>query len=255
MELIDTHCHLQFKNLSEKIDQVMADAEAADVKRIICVGTSLEDSRQAVEIAEKYPNVWAGVGAHPHDGADFLKTPDSSKILNKLSKLPRVVAVGEVGLDYYHEHTDRASQQQILRTQIEATIDSGLPYIFHVRDAWRDFWTIFDEYKIKAGVIHSFAAGPKQLDNALARGLYVGLNGIMTFTRDESQLLAAKQVPQDKLLLETDAPFLTPAPNRDEICEPRHLRLTAEFLAELRGETLKDLATASSANAVKLFGL
>lgn len=255
MEFIDTHCHLQFKDLKQNIEQVIKDAGDAGVKRLVCVGTSLEDSQEAVSIADQHSNVWASVGAHPHDGADFLKHKDSPQILNKLSKLPKVVAIGEIGLDYYHENTDRDEQKKILRAQIEATLDSGLPYIFHVRDAWSDFWQIFDEYQIKNGVIHSFAAGTKQLKNALSRNLYIGLNGIMTFTRDQSQLEAAKQVPKNRILLETDAPFLTPAPNRDELCEPKHVKVTAEFLADLRGESLEELANASTKNAQTLFDL
>ena len=255
MELVDTHCHLQFKALADNIDKVMAGAQTAGVKRMLCVGTSLKDSQQAIAIAKKHDNVWASVGAHPHDGADFLKIPDAAKILNKLSKLPRVVAIGEIGLDYFHENSSKIDQQKILHAQIEATLESGLPYIFHVRDAWADFWPIFDEYKIKKGVIHSFSSGPKQLNHVLSRGLVVGLNGIMTFTKDQSQLEAAKMVPLDKLLVETDSPFLAPVPYRGQTCEPKHVADTARFLADLKDMTLQDLAVATTANAIKLFGL
>jgi len=255
MQLVDSHCHLQFKKLSGDLASVLDRAQAAGVKNIICVGTSLADSQEALDIAATHDNIWASVGAHPHDGADFAKQKDAAQILNKLSKLDRVVAVGEIGLDYYHEHTDRALQTSILRSQIEATLERGLPYIFHVRDAFSDFWQIVDDYKIERAVVHSFTAGTKTLDKILQRGWYVGLNGIMTFTRDHAQLDAAKQVPLSNLLLETDAPFLTPAPNRDEICEPRHVRTVAEFLASLRNESLEELAAATTANAAKLFGI
>lgn len=236
MQLIDTHCHLQFKDLAENIGQVLADAKEAGVERMICVGTALADSRTAVDIAAAHDNIWAAVGAHPHDGADFAKTKGAVQILNKLSKLAKVVAVGEIGLDHYHEHTDRALQTSILRAQIEATIESGLPYIFHVRDAFSDFWQIVDDYKIDHAVVHSFTAGTKTLNKIIERGWYVGLNGIMTFTRDHAQLDAAKAIPLQHLLLETDAPFLAPAPERAKVCEPKHVRVTAEFLASLRGE-------------------
>lgn len=254
MELIDTHAHLQFDKLAADMPGVLERAREAGVGRIICVGTSLADSRQAVEIAEKYDNVWAAVGVHPHEVQDF-KTSANLELLNKLSNSDKVVAIGEIGLDYYRDCAPREDQVKLLRAQLEATAELGLPYIFHVRDAFKDFWPIFDEYKIKRGVIHSFAAGPKILEQVLSRDLFVGLNGIMTFTRDESQLAAARSLPSNKLVLETDAPFLAPAKYRGEICEPKHVRDTAGFLAELRGENLEELAAASTTNAVKLFGI
>lgn len=254
MQLVDTHAHLQFDKLYHDIDGVLKRTRDAGVERLVAVGTSLEDSQRAVEIAGKYDNVWAAVGVHPHETKDLEDSPEM-ELLNKLSKSDKVVAVGEIGLDYYKDYAPREDQVKLLRAQLEATLDLGLPYIFHVRDAFKDFWPIFDEYKIKRGVIHSFSAGPKILDQVLTRNLYVGLNGIMTFTRDESQLAAAKAVPLDKLVLETDAPFLAPASHRGEICEPKHVRDTAEFLADLRGESLEELAAASTANAIELFGL
>lgn len=255
MELIDTHCHLQFPDLAKNINSVLSGASENGVTKMICVGTSLADSEEAIKIASQHDNVWAAVGAHPHDGADFVKQTNSAQKLNTLSKSKKVVAIGEIGLDYYHEHTDREAQVKILRSQLEATIGSGLPYIFHVRDAFSDFWQIVDDYQIKKAVVHSFTAGTKTLNKILERGWYIGLNGIMTFTRDEAQLEAARQVPIDRLLLETDAPFLGPAPERPKICEPKHVRATAEFLAELRGDNLDNLARATSMNAINLFGL
>lgn len=263
MELVDTHCHLQFEKLADNVGQVIEGAAAAGVKRLICVGTSLEDSQETVELAARYDNVWAAVGAHPHgahriqdwahrgvgDSADFLAE------LNRLASKPKVVAIGEIGLDYYKDYSPREAQIEILRAQIEVGLAASLPFIFHVRDAFADFWPIFDEYEIKRGVVHSFSAGPKILDQVLSRGLYVGLNGIMTFTRDAPQLEAARTVPLERLLVETDAPFLTPNPHRGEVCEPKHVRDTAEFLAGLRGEGLAELAAATSANAERLFGL
>lgn len=255
MEFVDTHCHLHFDKFKNDIDRVLASAAEAGVGRMVTVGCTLADSQAALELAAKHDNVWASVGAHPHDGADFLHNPDSAKILNKLSKSPRAVAIGEIGLDYFHENSSRDDQQKILRAQIELTIDSGLPFIFHIREAFADFWPIFDSYKIKSGVVHSFSAHAGELEQILSRGLHVGLNGIMTFTKDPAQLDAARRVPLDRLLLETDAPFLTPAPYRGQVCEPKHVRTTAEFLADLRGESLADLAAATTANAAKLFNL
>ena len=255
MRLTDSHCHLQFDKLANNLDQVLEDAHKVGVGRMVCVGTSLDDSARAIKIAQAHDNVWATAGAHPHDGNDYLERPEAAQQLAELLAQPKVVAVGEIGLDYFHAHTEPQQQLKALRSQIEVGLASDLPFIFHVRDAWRDFWPVFDEYKIERGVIHSFSAGTKQLAQILDRGLHVGLNGIMTFTKDASQLEAAKNVPKERLLLETDAPFLTPAPKRDELCQPRHVRVTAEFLANLRGESLDELANASTANAAKLFGL
>jgi TatD DNase family protein len=174
-------------------------------------------------------------------------------VLNKLSKNPKVVAVGEIGLDYFHEYTPRQKQIEVLRSQIEIGLPTKLPFVFHVRDAWDDFWNVIDTYQGIHGVIHSFSAHEEQLQKVLEHDFYVGLNGIMTFTKDEQQLAAAKKIPLGKLLLETDAPFLTPKPYRGKRCEPKHVVLTAEFLANLRGESLEGLAEATTKNASELF--
>jgi TatD DNase family protein len=255
MNFIDTHCHLHFDDYLPDVEQVINDAKMHKVNKIICVGVSVEDSKKAVDFAEKHENIWATVGAHPHDGADFLEHPDSSKILDELSKKSKVVAVGEIGLDYFHEHTPRQKQIDVLSKQIELGIKTGLPFVFHVRDAWEDFWKIIDSYDSVRGVIHCFSANPEILNEVLKRGFYVGLNGIMTFTKDEMQLESAKQVPIDKLLLETDAPFLTPNPFRGKRCEPKHVVTTAEFLANLRGANLEDLSRITTKNAEELFGI
>lgn len=254
MELVDTHCHLQFDELADNIDTVMADASAAGVKRMVCVGTSLDDSREAVDFASRFDNVWAAVGAHPHDGKEF-DFKIGAKDLAELAAQSKVVAIGEIGLDFYKDYSPRDDQEKLFRLQLEAGLASGLPYIFHVRDAWKDFWRIMEDYKDVKAVVHSFTAGQKQLDKILDRGWYAGLNGIMTFTRDQAQLEAAKNLPLERLLVETDAPFLGPAPERPPVCEPKHVRLTAGFLAELRQESLEDLCAATTANAERLFGL
>ena len=255
MQLVDTHCHIHFKDYGLPPEQVLASAADASVVKVICIGCSLEDSELAADFASKYPNVWASAGAHPHDGADYLSTKDAERELARLLKEPKVVAIGEIGLDYFHENAPRADQQKSLRSQIEVGISSGLPFIFHVRDAWDDFWKIYDEYDIKSGVIHSFSADEHRLNEVLERGLYVGLNGIMTFTKDDAQLEAAKKVPLNKLLLETDAPFLTPKPHRGKKCEPKHIRDIAEFLTILREESLEEIAAATTANAERLFNI
>jgi TatD DNase family protein len=255
MEFTDTHCHPFFPDLLDDLEAVLVRATAAKVKKMIAVGTSLEDSEKSIEIAGSHEQVWASIGVHPHEAQEFLDNKSRRAVMSKLLARPKVVAVGEIGLDYYKSQTPREIQETAFREQIEIGLPTGLPFIFHVRDGWSDFWRIFDEYENLNGVIHSFSSGVKQLDAAISRGLYIGLNGIMTFTKDQAQLEAARQVPSDKLLLETDAPFLTPLAFRGQVCEPKHVAATAEFLAELRAEPLEELAKTTTANAQKLFKL
>ena len=255
MELVDTHSHLHFDSFEADREAVYESAMAAGVKIIICVGTTLEDSHKACHYAHDKAGVWAAAGVHPHEAAEFLKDNDGPQKLAGLLASPKVVAIGEIGLDYYKSTTPKNIQEQAFRVQLEVGLDTKLPFSFHVRDAWSDFWRIIDDYQGITGVVHSFSSGRKQLDAALRRNLYIGLNGIMTFTKDEAQLEAARLVPLDKLLLETDAPFLTPVPFRNEKCEPKHIAATSEFLAKLRGQTAAELSKYTTDNAVRLFNL
>ncbi|HET8671124.1 MAG TPA: TatD family hydrolase [Candidatus Saccharimonadales bacterium] len=271
MELTDTHCHIHEASALRKLttetkvryeragaplpDDMITAAIADNVTRMICVGTTLDDSEIAVEFAHSRKAVWASIGLHPHEAKDYAGNRRDLKRFAALASQPKVVAVGECGLDYYYGHSLPADQETVLRFQIELALEHNLAMIFHVRDAFDDFWPIFDDYQRVRGVIHSFSAGRRELDQILERGLYVGLNGIMTFTNREEQLQAAKAVPLNKLLLETDAPFLTPDPYRGRICEPKHIRVTAEFLSRLRGESLQQLAARTTENAQCIFGL
>ena len=255
MELVDTHSHLHFDSFETNREAAYQAAIDTGVKWIICVGTTLQDSHKACHYAHDKTGVWAAAGVHPHEAAEFLKDPDGAEKLANLLKMPKVVAIGEIGLDYYKSTTPKDIQEKAFRAQLEVGLTTKLPFSFHVRDAWSDFWRIIDDYRGITGVVHSFSSGRKQLDAALNRGLYIGLNGIMTFTKDEAQLEAARQVPLDKLLLETDAPFLTPAPFRNEQCQPKHTAATAEFLAKLRDQSMAELSKSTTDNAVKLFNL
>lgn len=255
MELVDTHSHLQFESFELNRDAVYHASLAAGVSRIICVGTSLADSQKAIDYAQHTDGVWAAAGVHPHEAEAFLKDPEAKATLIQLLNAKKVVAVGEIGLDYYKSTTPKDVQEKAFRAQLEIGLPTGLPFSFHARDAWSDFWRILDEYKGVKGVLHSFSSGVKQLDAALERGLYIGLNGIMTFTKDHAQLDAARKVPLERLVLETDAPFLTPEPFRGQVCEPKHAIATAEFLARLRGESVEQIAKATTVNALKIFNL
>ncbi len=255
LELTDTHCHVQFPDYPLDPAEVIKNATAEGVTRLLCVGCTLPDSKLAVEFAARHDNIWATIGLHPHEGAEYVNDDHALQEFRELASRPKVVAVGETGLDYHYMHSSKEDQAKLLRFQLDLASEHKLPLIFHVREAFADFWKIFDEYKGLTGVVHSFSTGRKELDEALSRGLYIGLNGIMTFTKDQEQLEAAKAIPLKKLLLETDSPFLTPVPFRGTICEPRHVRTVAAFLAGLRGETLEQLGNATNVNSTELFGI
>ena len=255
MEFFDTHCHVQFADYPLDTDEVLAAARQVGVNRMIVVGCSLPDSQSAPEFAARHEGVWASIGLHPHEGARYVHDNHALQQFRELVSKPKVVAIGETGLDYYYENSPREDQKKLLRFQLELASEHNLPLILHIRDAFDDFWPIFDEFKGLQGVVHSFSSDNNDLEQILSRGLYVGLNGIMTFTKRTAQLDAAKAVPLNKLLLETDAPFLTPQPFRGKICEPKHVRTVGEFLSELRGEDLEVFAAATTANAKALFKL
>ncbi len=271
MDLTDTHCHIheaQYDMVDD--DQVRAqwlragkpdpdvmlkEAAKAAVTRVICVGTTLPDSQLAVKFVKSRSNCWASIGIHPHETKDYVSQQAELQQFRDLVREPKVVAVGECGLDYFYNHSPKADQIKILRMQIELALAHDLPMIFHVREAFDDFWPVFNDYSNIRGVIHSFSATEAELDQIMKRDLYVGLNGIMTFTKDEHQLTLVKALPLQKLLLETDAPYLTPVPFRGTICQPKHVHVTAEFLADLRNESLESLAAATTQNARDLFGI
>jgi TatD DNase family protein len=271
MELVDTHCHIQSsgelttgeKNTRELWakapeltgDQMIVNAKAAGVKRLICVGCDLPDSQLAVGFVQDKLNCWATIGIHPHEANEALAHGRTLPQFAALVYEPKVVAIGECGLDYYYQHSPKADQIKVLKFQIELALEANLPLIFHVREAFDDFWPVFETYQGIRGVLHSFTDTKENMQRALDHGLYIGVNGIATFTKNSAQLETYKAIPLQKLLLETDAPFLTPTPYRGTINEPKHVRVTAEFLSKLRGESLERLAVATTANAQKLFGL
>lgn len=271
IELTDTHCHIheaeqgyqlgtETKKKYEKAgspmpDSFIANAQADGVTRMVCVGTTVPDSELAVSFVQSRDSVWAAIGIHPHDAQTYHNDQDALDRFAALAPQSKVVAVGECGLDYYRDNSPRDAQAAILRFQIELALKHNLPLVFHVRSAFRDFWPIFDSYRGIRGVVHSFSSDTADLEQILQRNLYVGLNGITTFMKDTHQIDAIRAVPLEKMLLETDAPFLTPDPYRDRLCEPKHVHVTAEFLANLRGEPLEKLATLTNDNARKLFGI
>lgn len=219
---------------------------------MICVGTDVRSSREAVEFARTHENVWAIVGIHPHEAA-INHVNDIRQLLTKDHDI--IIGVGEIGLDYYYDHSPRSVQQQTLEAQIQLALEFAVPISFHVREAFDDFWPILDNFRGVKGVLHSFTDSQANLDEGFSRGLYVGINGISTFTKDEAQYQLYRQLPLKQMLLETDAPFLTPPPFRGKMNEPRYVRLVAEFWARERQVPFDEIAWATTANARQLFSI
>ena len=254
MKLVDTHCHIHFADYGLDIDEVIQSAREAGIVHMICVGCTLEDSKSGIDVAQHYPDISASIGLHPHEASKYVNNPKALQTFRDLADEDQVVAIGEIGLDYFYEHSDREDQKKLLKFQLTIAQEKELPVIFHVREAFADFWPIYDEFKPK-GIIHSFTAGQQEIDQILKRGLLIGLNGIMTFTKNQEQLEAIKQIPLKNLVVETDAPYLTPVPFRGTICQPKHVATTAAFLSDLRGESINNFAEITTENAFRLFNL
>jgi TatD DNase family protein len=250
--MVDTHCHIHAQDFGFDVDSVLEQARAAGVSQLMCVGTDGADSEAAVQFVESRLGCFASIGLHPHDAK---LGEDSFETLVNLVSQPKVVAIGECGLDYFYMNSTKQDQRQALEYQLQLATSSSLPCIFHVRDAFLDFWPILDNFPGIKGVIHSFTATEKELEQAMKRDLYVGLNGITTFTKDDLQLMAIKTAPLSKIVLETDSPFLTPVPKRGTVNVPANVELVAAFLASLRGEPLAELIKATTDNARLLFKL
>lgn len=246
--LIDTHCHIHDTNYPLDIGDVLARAHHAGVNQMICVGTSVQSSSDALQFASRHEHIYASIGVHPHD------TKEGWQTLEMLSG-PSLVAVGEIGLDYFYTHSPRQTQIEALEWQIDMALTRNLPIIFHVRDAFDDFWPIFDNFSGIRGELHSFTDTAENLAQALKRGLSIGVNGISTFTKGAKQREMFTKIPLENMLLETDAPFLTPAPLRGKINEPAFVRNIAEYHAALRDISLEEIAAKTSANARALFAL
>ena len=247
--LVDTHCHIH-ESYDLPIDEVMAAAKTDGVTQCICVGTSEGSSGQAVHFADKHDDMFAAIGVHPHDTKDGY-----DKIAALAGSSDKIVAVGEIGLVYFYTHSPREVQIAALKAQIEIALKHDLPIIFHVREAFDDFWPIFDSYEGIRGVLHSFTDSMENMQKAIARGLYIGVNGISTFTKDETQKAMFDAIPLERIMFETDAPFLTPAPFRGKINQPAYVKIVAEYHANRRGISLEEIANASTQNARALFQL
>lgn len=250
--LIDTHCHIHEASYPHDADAVLARAVHAGVARMVCVGTSETSSFEAVKFATEHNEVFSAVGVHPHDTKDGWEKIEG---LFTQKQSGKIVAVGEIGLDYFYTHSPREVQIKALEAQIDLAIRYDVPIIFHVREAFDDFWPIFDNFQGIRGELHSFTDTRQQLEQGLKRGLFIGVNGISTFTKDPHQQKMFASIPVNRMLFETDAPFLTPTPLRGKINEPAFVTYVAEHHAKLRGISTEEIASITSTNATALFAL
>ena len=265
MKLTDSHCHIHSNDYGLDANAVIRAAQNNGVDKFICVGDGPEDSKQAIEFADAHENCWASIGLHPHDAKDgdksltqirkLLEANDSISNDRPHAQQSKVVAIGECGLDYHYNHSSKEEQSKVLHQQIELAIEHDLPLIFHVREAFDDFWPIIDNHPGVRGVVHSFTSGHKDLKEALSRDLFIGINGIIAFTKDYEQLKTARHIPLESLVLETDSPLLTPTPFRGQTNEPKHILTIANFLSELRNEPLEELAKITTENTERLYNI
>lgn len=251
--MVDTHCHIHSADYPLDIATVNAENSEAGISHLICVGTDVQDSAQAVQFVQNRPDSWAAIGIHPHESSKL--TQQARDDFQALVARQKVVAIGECGLDYFYNHSPKEAQIAALRFQIELALAHNLPLIFHVREAFDDFWPIFDEFKGLRGVLHSFTDTSENMHKAIERGLCIGVNGIATFTKVEAQKQMYRDIPLKNLLLETDAPFLTPVPYRGSINRPAYVAMVATFLAELRHQSLDEITAATTTNARQLFSI
>jgi TatD DNase family protein len=252
--LVDSHCHLDFPDYAGKVDDVVARARAAGVGVCVSIGTELKRFPGVRAVAEAHPDVWCSVGVHPHESEKELL--DDAAALIAEAAHPKVVGIGETGLDYYYEHSPRAPQQKNFRSHIAAARTTGLPVIVHTRDADDDTIDILQDEMAKGaftGLIHCFTGTQRLADASLELGLYISVSGIATFKNSGALRDVIKSVPLDRLLVETDAPFLAPVPHRGKTNEPAFVVHTANMLAELKGVTPDELATATTDNFFRLF--
>ncbi|WP_025898956.1 TatD family hydrolase [Sneathiella glossodoripedis] len=253
--LVDSHCHLNFEQLSSQMDDVLRRAELANVGHMLTIGTKLREFPSVLSIAEQHDNIHCSVGIHPHEAEEEGADVTVDQLL-KLAAHPKVVGIGETGLDYFYEHSPREIQKQSFRIHIEAARQSGLPLIVHTRDADQDTIDILTEEYAKGpftGVIHCFSSGWEVAEKSMEIGFYISISGIVTFKAAKDLQDHVTKLPMDRLLVETDSPYLAPVPNRGKTNEPSFVTHTAAKVAELQGVDPAMIEETTTNNFFKLF--
>jgi TatD DNase family protein len=252
--LVDSHCHLDFPDFADELDAVVARAEAAGVGRMVTISTRVREHAKLLAIAERFPNVYCSVGTHPHhaDEEDGI-TPDE---LAAQTQHPKVVALGEAGLDYFYEHGSPEAQARGFRAHVAAARATGLPLVIHTREADEDCGRILDDEMAKGpfrGVLHCYTGGRELAMKAVALGLYIGFTGILTFKKSDTLRALAAELPGDRILVETDAPYLAPGKLRGKRNEPSYVVETARVLADVRGVSFEEMSRQTTENFFRLF--
>ena len=248
--LVDSHCHLDYAAATERAE-ILARARRAGVGTLLTIGTKLSEFEMVRAIAETDPDIWCSVGIHPHEAESEAGL--SLRGLVELTEHPKVVGIGETGLDFYYEHSPRAQQERAFRVHCAAARETGLPLIVHTRDADAETAAILAEERPPAGVIHCFSTGRQLAQSAIELGFYISLSGIVTFKNSEELRSIARDLPLERLLIETDAPYLAPVPLRGKRNEPAFIVHTAARIAEIRGISLAELARVTTENFFRLF--
>ncbi|MGH6683541.1 MAG: TatD family hydrolase [Pseudolabrys sp.] len=252
--LVDSHCHLDFPDFASELDAVVARAKSAGVERIVTISTRVKKLAQVTAVADKFPQVFCSVGTHPHNAQE---EPDvDAAALIAFSKHPKIVAIGEAGLDYHYDNSPRDLQERSFRQHIAAARETGLPLVIHSRDCDADMARILREESGKGAfpaILHCFTGGRDLALTAIELGHYVSFTGILTFKRSDDLRSIAKELPADRIMVETDAPYLAPLPHRGERNEPAYVVETAKVLAQARGTSLEAIARGTTENFFRLF--
>lgn len=250
--LIDSHCHLDDDQFEADRDAVVERALAAGVTHMVAIGTGEgpPDLEAGIRLADKYPSLFATVGVHPHDAAKAVAT--TLNRLRELLRCPKVVAIGEIGLDYHYDFSPRDTQRAIFIEQLHIAREAGKPVVIHTREAWDDTFALLEQHWTGSGIMHCFSGGLAEMRRSLHLGFYISFGGIVTFPKAIEIQEAARTAPRDRLLVETDAPYLAPVPDRGKRNEPAFVVATARKLAALRDESFEDIAAATTANFRRL---
>ncbi len=252
MNLVDTHCHLDDEQFAADQEAAIARAQTAGVERMMVIGTGdgPPDLQAATRLADRYPALYATVGVHPQDAAKA--TAETFAQIRDLLSLPKVLALGEIGLDYYRDSAPRDVQRAVFTRQLELAQEAKKPIVIHTREAWADTVCILRQQSVTNGIFHCFTGGPEEAREALDLGFHLSFGGVLTFPKSDRLREAAKIVPLDRILIETDAPYLAPVPHRGKRNEPAFVVDTARKLAEIRGISLEELAQATTQNFERL---
>ena len=251
MELIDTHCHIYYDSFKNDLDEVLKRATQNFISKLICVGVDLKTSKESINLSEKYPQIFATAGFHPHESKDA--SLNYLMKLEKLFKSEKVIALGEIGLDYYYNHSDKKTQNKVFIEQLELAKSLDKPVVIHCRDAEEDIIKCLKEVKNNFGVVHCFSGTEKFANELFKLDFLISFTGMITFKNDLPKLI--RKFPLEKIMLETDSPYLTPAPHRGKRNEPSMVKIIAEKIAEIKNRPIEEVAKITTKNAEELFGI